>query len=325
MAYPLLIPDIAQDIAEVLEKLKLKPAIKPADFIVKTKGKKHRYYSLCVNPKNEKVFFYARLQKNPYEKEKIMTEIQLAKVFIQKPSFSFFPRYFNTGKEKNFEWLTREYFADSSLEKKTEIEKIKRRLKEKEVLILSQSLIKMSNVDVKKLPFLKKFATENYINCHDLEEPLLKEKVLIKKDIQALNQLLTENKDLLSKENRYFTHGDFHIGNIIFSDGELKIVDLESAHINNFAYDIAFLTSHLWKEKKTRQKVLEDYWRFLPQEKKATFPALFCIDSFYIGYNLFRSAPLEYSAEELAKRRNFYKKFLRNTLRGFTALSGIKQ
>lgn len=59
MKKSLLIPGIAKKTEKVLKKLKLKPEISPAEFIRKTEGRKHRYYSICRDEKGEKFLLYA--------------------------------------------------------------------------------------------------------------------------------------------------------------------------------------------------------------------------------------------------------------------------
>lgn len=311
MKYPLLIPKISEKIERLLKELKLKPEISPQKFIKKTKGEKHRYSSLCFTKEGEKLIFYARLFKSLYEKERMLNEIRLAKIISKEISIGFFPRYFSSGTKKDFEWFTREYFQAGSLERTKKIEKLKRELKKEEIEEIVKALLKIANFPLFLFPFLKKFDLNEYFG---LPRRIGEKEILTKEEIKRLENLLKENKEVLEKENKYFSHGDFQIGNILISKSGLKIIDLESIQINNFAFDLAFLTTRLWQDKKIRKKIIESYQSLLPKEKNRVFPILFRINTFYIAYHTFMSNPIEYSSEMLKKRKNFYLKLMKSCL-----------
>lgn len=319
MDYPLLIPGIAQKINSVLKRLNLKPKITPEQFIEKRQGKKHRYPSVCLSSERKKIIFYARLHKKFSEKERMRTEVKIARVLLKEPLFPYFPKYLATGIEKDFEWLSREYFPPTVMEAKTCIQKLKRPLTEQEIAKIAKATFEMGQLPIEKFPFLKKFSPKKYLFSEALKS-LFQKKVLSRDEVEKFKELLERNKKIFAKENKYFCHGDFQIGNLIIFNKRLVIIDLESAHINNFAYDIAFLTTHLWQDLATRKKLIENYFSLLPPKKRGIFTSLFSIVSFFVGYHSFRSQPREFTAAKIEERKCFYQKFLKATIKGFETL-----
>lgn len=313
----LLIPRIALKTETVLKKLNLAPEVPPAEFIKNTGGKKHRYYSVCATSEGEKIMFYSRLFNDEYDKKRFITEILLAQKIIDKELFSeYFPSYCGYGAEKDFEWLTRQYYRVALLENKNRIEKVKKSLSGNNILKIVKAIININSLPVKNLDFLKRFRIEKYFDYYEKKGYAFKETI----DIKELERFVSDNKILLERENKYFCHGDLSIGNVIFLKDKIKIIDLESANINNFAYDIAFFTTRLWQNRKYRKKIIETYFRLLPAPKKKLFMILFRIDSSFIAYQALGTNPIEYTATQNKKRNIFFEKILKNSIKGFDFL-----
>lgn len=323
MKYPL-IPDISRKIEKVLEKLKLKPLILPQRFIEKTKGEKHRYSSVCLDKQGNKLIFYARLRGTDFEKNRMRTEVLIAKEIIKKGGLEIIPRYFQAQiVNDDFEWLTREYFPYPVLELKREIEKLRKKISKEGISRIVKGIYELNHSFLSEFPFLKKFNIGGYLNCGNTAYSLQKEGVLEKEECDKLNKFLKENEKLLAKENRYFCHGDFQIGNIILSGKKVKIIDLESAHINNFCFDISFMFSRLWRETKTRKSLIKIYFESLPEKEKLIFPNLFRIDTFFNACHNFRTKPLEYNENQIKERRDFAKKLMKSAIKEFESLQEI--
>lgn len=313
----LLIPDIEFKIEKVLKKLNLAADISSAEYIEETQGKKHRYSSPCTTNAGEKILFYSRLFSHEYEKKRFITEILLAKKIISKELYSeYFPDYYEYGIEEDFEWLTRQYFKVSPLENKKQIERVKKRLSDSDILKIVKAIINVKELPVEKLDFLEKIKIEKYSNFYEKKGYIYSETV----DLEGLKKFILSNKSLLEAENKYFCHGDLSIGNIIFLKNNIKIIDLESVYINNFAYDIAFFTTRMWQNKKYRKKVIETYVSFLTPQEKEVFEALFRIDAAFIAYQALGTNPIEYTASKNKKRNIFFEKILKNSLKGFEFL-----
>jgi len=323
--HPDLIPEIAKKIETVLNYLELKPKISPEEFIEKTACKKHRYSSICLTSNKDRVMFYALLYGIPADKERMKTEIFIANELKKRGRISFLPQYFDANIGRDLTWLTREYLPANSLESRKEIEKLAKKLSAKNILAIINSAYNLSHSFLSRLSFLKKFDIKNYLNLGSEKSIslLLKEKVLNNTEAIELCQLLNKNEKLLEKENCYFSHGDFHIGNIILNKEGVKIIDLESAQINNFAFDIAFLFCRLWKEQKTREKIVKNYFKLLNLREKRVFPSLFRIDVFFTTYNSFLDKPFELTKKQVKKRRRELKKTMKNAIDSFEELIKI--
>lgn len=314
-----LIPKIEQKIWKILLNLKLKPLETPEEFIKKTQGRKHRYSSICQTLTGEKLIFYARVQKSESEKEKMITEVKVAEVLKTK-NFKIFPKYFASGIEKDFEWLTRECFAENVLESKKQIEKLARPLSLVEIKSICQGIYELQKIKLSEFPFLKPKELEKFFK---LPEEIRKRRILQEPEIKKIERLIKKHENFFRKENKYFCHGDLGIGNLIFlKTGELKIIDLESVMISNFAYDICFLWSRLWREK-IRKKILEEFYSLVPKEKKKKFELLFQLNSIFLAFHSFCANPKEYSKRMLMKRKSFYLNLLKKATFGFSAIKNI--
>jgi len=308
-----LIPKISEKINEVLRKKELFPLESPEEFIKRTHGRKHRYSSVCQDKKGGKFIFYARLHDSPFEKERMITEVKLAKVLMKK-RYDFLPKYFDGKIEKDFEWLLREYFKESPLEDEKKIEKLKRKLSENEILRICKALLKFQKIKTSNFPFLKKFDLKKYSK---LQKEFEREKLFSKEELKKLKNFLKENFKLLKKENKYLCHGDFQIGNIILFSKKVKIIDLEGIKISNFAFDICFLWARLWRERNAARKFLEKFYNLLPKNKKKKFEILFRLNSLFIGFHSFMQRPKEYNQKTIEKRKKFFFNVLKKSLQSF--------
>jgi len=307
-SYDKLMPNIAENIEKTLKQLNIVPEETPRDFIERTQGIKHRYSSVCMY-QGEKTIFYAGLHKDRYEKNRMRTETEIAKKLMDNPVFSYFPRYL-AAETGDFDWLIREWFPSLPIEHKTRIEKLKRDLTKEEIKEIAKATLDMNMLDTSLFP-LNTFKIEKYFKANA--------KGLDLTDEEKANLKSLIDKDLLQKEHKYFTHGDFQIGNILVFE-RIKIIDLESAELNNFAWDIAFLTTRMWQDKNVRTGLINEYYNLLDEEKKQAFACLFRLDCFIIANQSYYSEPTEYTKEELAKRKGYYARFLKACCTSFESL-----
>jgi thiamine kinase-like enzyme len=314
-----LIPKIAEKINRVLKEKGLFPLETPEDFIRRTKKRKHRYSAVCQDKKGRKFIFCARLHDSPFEKERMITEIKLARILMKK-RYVFFPRYFDGKIEKDFEWVLREYFEEDPLEDRKNIEKLRREISREEILRICQVLFKFQKIRLSDFPFLKKFDLRKY---SILPEQIEKERIFAGEELKKLKKILKENFKILREENKYFCHGDFQIGNIILFNKKIKIIDLEGAKISNFAFDICFLWARLWRERKVARKFLEKFYTLLPKNKKKKFEILFRLNSLFIGFHSFMQRPKEYNQKTIEKRKNFFFNVLKKSLRSFDEMKKL--
>ncbi|MCD6232767.1 phosphotransferase [bacterium] len=323
-----LIPKIREKIEQKLKELNLKPLITPQKFIEKTKGEKHRYSSVCQDKKGKLIVFYARLHQNEDAKEKVTKELLFGKElrnknFKEKLLFSnFLPKYFDGAIEKDFEWFTREYVKEQPLGVN---EKLTKKIDSREIELIASAICQISKTDVSlfgniRLPM---FPVKNYIQIPKTI-PFNKQLLNNGTNTQKLAKLTERNYELLKRENKYLSHGDFNLGNIMETRKELKIIDWESMKVNNFAFDVAYLFMHLWEgNKKIRKELVEKYISLLPQTKKETFKVLFQIVVAYLALGGINVKPREIAATRLEKRKKFFQKVLQQAFSGFKALISI--
>lgn len=319
MEYPLLLPDIVKKIENKLNELQLKPEVSPFSFVEKTLGKKHRYASVCKNKEGKKMIFYASLHKKPYERKRMLVEAKLAQYFKTHP-LKHIPLYYNSEIKKDLIWITREYFPDLPIEDLHKIETLKRKLTKKELGAIPKIIVELNNLNANNFFYLEKFNTKKYTELADL---IAENKITQKQEIEKLKNFIEDNKMLLKRENKYLTHGDFQIGNIIACNNKVNIIDLESAHINNFAFDISFFSTRLWQNLPERNKIIQNYLDLIPKEKKEDFKILFRIDSAYIGFHSFKAKPREHTLEQIKKRKVFFRKLLKACSQSFEELSSL--
>lgn len=297
-----LIKSIAKKIKQKLEKLNLLPEINPFDFIEQNKGRKHRYSSICYDKKGKRVLFCARIEDNAIAKEKMFTEIKIAEL-TRKKKISLFPVYYFWGIEKDYEWFIRKYLEGKNLEKKEDIEKLNVPLQKKEIDQICRFLISLQRLQIKNFPFLKK---RGFLSFFALLQKMKEIGVLAKKEKEEIELCFQKNKKILEKENNFFCHGDFHIGNMILTPTGIKIVDWESAFLSNFLFDAAFFWTRLWREKKIRRFFLRRFFSFLSSRKKGVFVFLFPLMVIFLSMECFFIEPKEYSKKMIEKRKDYF-------------------
>ena len=325
-----LIPGIREKIDKKIRELKLKPLITPQEFIAKAKGEKHRYSSVCQDKNGKLVVFYARLHQNEDAKEKVTKEVLFGKKLKSEefrkhlPFSNFLPKYFKGNIENDFEWFTREYIKDKPLGIN---EKLTKRIDRKEIELISLAAYQISETDISLMQdmHLPISSVRDYIQTlSHLEKSQNKELLENKNYIQQLSRLIEQTHTLLKKENKYLSHGDFNLGNIIETEKKLKIIDWESMKINNFAFDIAYLFMHLWEgERKLRKDLIEKYMSLLPQSKRENFRILFQIVVAYLAIGGINVKPREIEVKRLKKRKKFFLAALKMAPFGFDALINI--
>ena len=323
------IPEIEKKIASILKELSLQPEISPQEFIKITSGIKHRYYSSCSR-ENKIYFFYALLKRDEKNKTKFIRELKIAKLLLKNKYVlaEYFPLYIDSSDlDSQCLWILTENIPSFVLEDKKRAEKSIRSLEKKEIQSLTQIIFDFNHhfLDsrIEKMIKIDQFKAEQEY------KKLLKVLVSLKNngivDSQLLRKIqlfVLDNRRLLNYENKYFVHGDIHLGNIfIYKKGgevKIKIIDWELYHLNNFAYDIAFFYSRLWRESKLRQTMLSEFLNIIPKGKTSIFKRLFKLNLIYFSttYGI-DSSPLEFNQEELSKRKQWFKKLLLHSVDDF--------
>lgn len=314
----------------ILKKLNLKPEITPENFISLTNGIKHRYYTVCYQ-NNNKRFFYCLLKKNKKNQIKFLKEINLADFLIKNKSkniFTHFPDYIKTSSPKeNPKWLLLKWIPYPVLEDKKQAELSIHQLELKDTKIFCNLIIKTNN-------HLKYLDKKIYLEKFDLNLAFYKimkklktmadTKIIRGKKINKFEKDLIEDFKIWGKEIKYFCHGDLHLGNIVYYENkktkktDFKIIDWENYHINNFAYDISFFYSRLWREPKIRKNLLLSYISLLSKNKVNLFKRLFKINLIYFSltYGL-NSAPIEFTKKQVEARQLWFKQLIMGYFKDF--------
>jgi thiamine kinase-like enzyme len=316
----MLIPKIEEKIEKILQKLELDADISPASFVEKRGLKKHRYFSLCTDKKKERSIFFARIHNNSNAKKKFITEIAFLNYAKKSNSKikKIVPNIKNSEIKKDFEWLERDIIKPKPLfDQKKELNFIFKKIDKK----LSFSVFEISQLDASCLNF-DKFNWKNYLNS-SIPKKLVGGKIISKKISLEIEDLVKRNFILLQKENKYLSHGDLTLENIISDGKKIWIIDWERASLNNYSYDIGFLWSHLWEYKKIRKNLINHYLKKIDKKYLANFKILFRITVSYLALG---EILLDVDKEKLInrkKRKNFFKKVLINSSNNFENLTKI--
>ena len=138
---------------------------------------------------------------------------------------------------------------------------------EKKFLITEYKILKKLDKSVKSinmvLKFFKQYIAEsnaNFLPSRDynayLKTIYTRAQILenngIIKDWKKIKKLFKTYKRKLKKSSKFFSHGDFRVGNILLEGEELRLIDFEQARRDNLLYDLASYYMDL--EKKRLQK-----------------------------------------------------------------------
>ncbi len=322
MKKKILIPNIKKKIERKIKELGFKPKISPSQFFKIHGQNKHRYFSPVETQKGKLVAFYARCHNNIDAKEKFIREAKFLRQIQESnsPIKRVIPKILNWNKEKDFEWMFREYITGTPMghSRKITLAPTKKQIKELTTLIPKISRIPSSSFSGSKL---KKFNCQNYLT-ENLYVSFLKRGIISQVIEEKLVKIIKETMPLLKKENHYLAQGDLNLGNIIIDKkNNVWIIDWELVHINNFAYDIGYLWAHLWGVKKElRKKLISEYLKNLNKEQLLKFKKLLPIVASYLSLGGIQIKHTKESKENFKKRRRFYTNLLTNCTKKFEEL-----
>jgi thiamine kinase-like enzyme len=308
----ILIPKIGEKIEKKLEDLELKPEISPKEFLRRHRTGKHRYFSACQTKDGKKVGFYSRLHfnldaKNKFDREiNFLLRLKKSKLKIKKVV----PQIINYGIEKDFEWFVREFPRGEPLGfSRNLFQKVDLKLVPKIVKIIFE----IQKIPPNFLPRIESFKVENYL-ARNVYSELVKEGILRKDLADSIQNFIKKNSNFLEKENRCFCHGDLNLGNIISNGKKIWLIDWELIHLNNFAYDIGYLWSHLWQAKRSfRQNLIFEFMKKLKREKIEKFKILFPVVTCFLALGGIKFK--EKKKSDTKKRKCFYSRVFQNCLK----------
>ncbi|MFQ6049688.1 MAG: phosphotransferase [Candidatus Paceibacterales bacterium] len=311
----ILILEIDKKIKEKLKELHLKPEVSPKKFLQKYKTGKHRYFSPCFKKEKEVVAFYARLHDNLDAKQKFLNEVRFLKE-LKKSNLrikEIVPEILSSGVEKDFEWFEREYPPPPPLGKSR---KASSPLSPLIIDKIVKAIVEISRINPKKFPKIKfkKFNPRNYL-AEGTYENLVKRRIISREISHKIARMIKNKMGLLEKENHYFSHGDLNLGNILSNGENIRIIDWELVHLNNFAYDIGYLWAHLWEAKRDlRNRLMASYLKRLSPSQLTKFKKLLPVVASYLSLGGIKYKKRREKIKILEKRRVFYLKLLKNCL-----------
>lgn len=277
------IPQVEQKINKTLEKLGL--SIIDKDFTIERdqKNKKRFFMPICINKRGKKYFFKSRFQ----DADELLVALKREIEFNEKitPIISSINPHFVTpgiikkGEDKQgYTWFYRECYEGK----------------------FAGAMDTDSGI---KIDFLNKYSPQDFaLKLFSLQKETLKIKKIIKlhchnyhwykadfdyyfhtkilqklipKELKKISQLLEENKTLLNRNTDFLTHGDFYPNNILLSNDQLVVIDWELVHLNNQAFDFAFIWLNSFRNPKWQKEFLKTY--FQKVKDKTKFKKLFRI------------------------------------------------
>lgn len=272
------IKNIKEIIKKKANELKLKPALKINQFIIKNK----RFYStLCLIQEKKKVFFKILIVDEIAPKEAIKREIKIRKFlseFKEKINYPLLMCYEN---KKLPYWFISQYlegkllgnFYDLYLNDKKYIPGLVDTLFS--LHQIPQNL--MGKIAKEKDFYLWKRDFNQYLELVKEYRLGIGKKIVKEIDFKSIYNLFQEKKEFFDKSPLVLAHGDFTLANFVAPNEKLAITDWEQAHLDNFAYDLAHLWIQLWRYPDWQKGLISEFLSRLPKEKKIEFKNIFRI------------------------------------------------
>ncbi len=268
--------DIDKGIKNRIAKLGLVPAYK-------FDPKKHheRFYTVvCVDKNNKKVIFKMRTENYPETRNFFRKEIRINQLFADcykdRKDLSA-PKYIDGNYKTAPEWMIYDYIEGkpmgdfySGFNKKM-ISKfsVGSFINSMKMVHSMSSVIGSGN-----LIKLEKKGYEYYKKELDMYSGRLKP-FFLEKEVKKAREVLNSYRDLLDESCVIITHGDLHAGNIIITDKkQIAVIDWFYVHLNNIAFDVAFLYMERLYGDKLRKEILINFIKEFV-ENKEIFSILF--------------------------------------------------
>lgn len=324
-----IIAELQTNINSVLNKLQLKPTVTASAFLQKTKGYKHRYYTECFDSKGNKYFFYALLKNDELSKKSFEKEINFA-AFTINHHFSLkeiLPQYIKCSNKDSVPWILLKYIPVLPLESKTKMERLTNEISIETASSIAKQLFNIN------FHFLTTIQGRIPLNYFDVKREIQEKMKNLLAQFEALGHIdsascimaktfIANHYDLLAEENKYFTHGDFHMGNIFLQHVKeinmIKITDWETYQLNNFGFDIAYLFTRLSQEPEARNNILSAYLKLIPEDKRERFKILFRLNVLYFAIkDGILASYLELTEKEVEDRQRWFKNLFLKSLSSF--------
>jgi len=316
-------------ISNILQSLNLIPELSPQQFFRLTKGHTQKYYSVCADKNQDKKYFFRSLVNlKLIQNSDFAREIQLMQIIKNSavPFKKYLLNYIKFSTDINLPWILLEYLDTTTvLEDKDRRGRLTRTLTDAEIQLLVNVINELQTVPLDIIQNKLSIPTFNIVNSlyNQISEKYYQNKsihtLLDESSFKISLDIIKKNEQLISEESKYPTHGDFYSGNIFINtsnqNAQIRIVDWENFHINNFAYDITFFYVHLFKEDDFANRITAEYRKQLSLGLHNKFDRLFKLNLIYLCLkSLVMDTFYDYSKKEAVQKRNGLKKMLIRTI-----------
>lgn len=271
------LPDIEKKVRSRLAALALKPK-----YVFDADKHQERFYTApCRDAAGGKVVFKMRTEDFVETKEYFRREIEINRMFAKrykKRGKLSVPRFIEGDSKHVPEWMVYE-FIEGYESGDFYNGLLKNNIKSFPLpsLMAAMKNIRSAADFAKGEVKLKAEKHKDFIAAFEKDRARL-ETFFTEQEIVRAEEILRGGKKILDAKNDTITHGDFHPGNLIITPAkEIAIIDWYYVHLNNFAFDIAFLYLEI-ANKKFRKKVLESFVDSLAKKDRADFWILFRLD-----------------------------------------------
>jgi hypothetical protein len=235
------LPHIQTHVHDKLRELKLTPS-----YVFDSAKHQERFYTApCRTPDNKKVVFKMRTEDFQETQEYFRREIRINELFTRfykESRVLTVPLYLDGDAKHVPEWMAYEFIVGNEagdfyngFEQRSAS-----RLSVPDLVAGMRNMHAMSAFAKGEIA-LEREGYAEHVRSYMQYAPRLRP-FFTAEEIEAGRRLLEEGQALLDAQCELIVHGDFHPGNIILKeDGGVAFIDWYDVHLNNCAYDLAYL------------------------------------------------------------------------------------
>ncbi len=269
--------DARRKIKKTLKTLGLKVVDKNFTIEKAIKNENRFFSPLCLNKKGQKRFFKARLQDTGEVLRTLKKEIKfyrsVAPLITSTQPAVHIPKIIRHQTGKNgYAWLLREYFEGEPAGLMDMDFGIKKNfLKKISPKDFAQKLIAYQKITprIKKKIKLSRHGYYWYKSDYYFYKNTETLRQFIPRELKAVGKIFAKNKKFLDKEAKVLAHGDLYPNNILLlSPNHFAIIDWELIHLNNPAFDVAFIWLTAFRDSRWRKSFLQAILNLTANQKK---------------------------------------------------------
>jgi hypothetical protein len=266
-----MLKNLKENIPLLFKKLNLPFSKKLAEKLEDRLKAKERFFTVVAENKGKKVILKIRLQDSIYVADDLTRETKLYGFLRQNISGHkiLIPQIISSGKFRNLQWYLREYqegalagFMDEDHGYKKEFLK---NISPQKVSVAVTAYQSIPLGILEKIKFRRqggwwyKFDFDFYQKTFlkKIVSSKLSKNLLAEKDVELINEIFEKNTNFLDNEAKYLSHGDLYPNNILMIYSKnISLLDWGISHLNNQAFDPAFIYLNAWRDEKWRNNFL---------------------------------------------------------------------